>query len=231
MPHAEPYVVDSAERVLDQLPESVQDQTRRYIRQERSHHAQHRRFNDTVIGGTTGASRLRLALLDRAMAATFGLLGRRSARFGVAFAAGFETIAYAGARWTEPRIGRLFGRAEDDAARLFLWHLAEEVEHKGVAHDAWAEADGSRLRYIVAMSTAAVLLAVFALAGTMALLIDRGRWWSPMAHARLAWWSVTFIFDAVTLMVLSALPGHHPDQLTDPIYLTTWLRDLDHQQP
>ncbi|MEM7273885.1 MAG: metal-dependent hydrolase [Actinomycetota bacterium] len=227
MPHAEPYVVDAAERVLDDLPPDLRGQTRGYIRQERSHHAQHRRFNDAVIGVPGDRVGRWLAGLDRAMAATFRFLSRRSARFGIAFAAGFETIAFAGARWVEPRIGRLFGAADDDGARLFLWHLAEEVEHKGVAHDAWIAADGRRSRYLLAMWTAALLLAVFSFAGTMLLLVRRRRWWSPLAHARLAWWSLTFVFEAVTLMMVSALPGHHPDQLADPGYLKAWLWDLD----
>jgi len=218
MPHAEPYVVASAERVLDQLPADLQPATMGYIRQERQHHAQHRRFNDAVIGERRG-----LARLDRTMAATFAFLGRRSARFGVAFAAGFETIAFAGARWTESRLGNLFAGADDTPTRLFLWHLAEEVEHKGVAHDVWSTVDGSRLRYAWAMTVAAVLLAVFSFAGTLCLLRSRGRLFSPRAHGRLLLWSVTFVFEAVTAMVLSCLPGHHPDDFTDPTYLTAWL--------
>lgn len=218
MPHAEPYVVDSTERVVDELPIDLQPEARAYIRQERQHHAQHRRFNDRVIG-----ERRELQLLDRIMARTFGFLGRRSAKFGVAFAAGFETIAFAGARWTEPRIGRLFDGAAEEPTRLFLWHLAEEVEHKGVAHDAWSAADGKRLRYAWAMTVAAVLLAVFSLVGTWCLLWRRRKLFSPAAQARLLLWSLTFMFEALVAMVLSCLPGHHPDDFTDPTYLTTWL--------
>jgi predicted metal-dependent hydrolase len=78
MPHAEPYVVNSAERVLPDLPADLRPATEAYIRQERQHHVQHRRFNDAVIGERPG-----LALLDRTMANVFAFLGRRSARFGV----------------------------------------------------------------------------------------------------------------------------------------------------
>ena len=134
MPHAEPYVVNSAERALDVIPLSLHTDTRAYIRQERQHHVQHRRSIKLCLPSTPG----------------FGgwtppwqvlrFLGRRSLKFGIAFAAGFETIAYAGARWTEPRISTLFDGADEEVSRLFLWHLAEEVEHKGVAHDAWEAA-------------------------------------------------------------------------------------------
>lgn len=218
MPHAEPYVVRSTERVLDRLPDGLRPSTEAYIRQERQHHVQHRRFNDRVIG-----ERPELRVLDRTMAAAFGYLGRRSDSFGVAFAAGFETIAFAGARWTEPRIGRLFDGADEEPTRLFLWHLAEEAEHKGVAHDAWAAVDGNRLRYAWAMTVAAVLLLVFGLAGTLCLLGRRRRLFSPAACGRLLVWSITFVFEALTAMVVSCLPGHHPNNFTDPAYLLAWL--------
>lgn len=219
MPHAEPYVVDSAARVLADLPSDLRPATEAYIRQERQHHVQHRRFNEVIIGDRPG-----LGLLDRLMARTFGFLGNRSANFGVAFAAGFETIAYAGARWTEPRIGSLFNGADEAPTRLFLWHLAEEVEHKGVAFDVWRAVDGRRWRYILAMMVAAVTLATFSFAGTLSLLWGRRRLFSPIAHGRLLLWSVSFVFEAVTAMVLSCLPGHHPDDFTDPTYLTAWLK-------
>ncbi|MEM7323279.1 MAG: metal-dependent hydrolase [Actinomycetota bacterium] len=218
MPHAEPYVVNSAERVIDGLDPDLRTMTIGYIRQERQHHVQHRRFNRAVIGDRRG-----LGLLDRAMAAVFAALGRRSAAFGVAFAAGFETIAFAGARWTEPRIGSLFRGAADEPTRLFLWHLAEEVEHKGVAFDVWRTVDGNRFRYAFATIVAALVLAVFSFVGTLCLLWGRRRLFSPLAHGRLLVWSISFVFDAVTAIVLSCLPGHHPDDFADPTYLLDWL--------
>lgn len=218
MPHAEPYVVNSAERVLDDVPDLLRSETEAYIRQERQHHLQHRRFNDSIIGDHRG-----LTALDRAMGSTFRFLGNRSAGFGVAFSAGFETIAYAGARWTEPRIGSLFRGAGEEPTRLFLWHLAEEVEHKGVAHDVWAATDGNKPRYAMAMMVAAALLAIFTFVGTICLLAGRRKLFSPLAHGRLLLWSITFVFEAITAMVLSCLPGHHPDDFTDPTYLLDWL--------
>jgi hypothetical protein len=35
------------------------------------------------------------------------------------------------------------------------------------------------------------------------------------------------VFEAVTAMILSCLPGHHPDDFTDPTYLTDWLKAED----
>ncbi len=219
MPHAEPFVVRSVERVADRLDDDVRPAALAYARQERQHHAQHRRFNDRVF-----AAHPRLMWLDRWMDRTFRFLDRRSDDFGVAFSAGFETIAFAGARWTDDRIGPLFDEAEPTARRLFLWHLAEEVEHKGAAHDVWDSVSGSRLHYVLGTIAATVILAVFSLLGTLALLWTERRLFSPRAHWNLLVWSLSYLFEFLPLAVVSALPGHHPSDLADPVVLPTWLR-------
>lgn len=219
MPHVEPFVVRSVERVADRLDDEVRPAALAYARQERQHHAQHQRFNDRVFAEHPG-----LQWLNRLMERSFRVLDRRSDEFSVAFAAGFETIAYAGARWTDERIGSLFDDAEPTARRLFLWHLAEEVEHKGVAHDVWQSFSGSRMKYILATMTSVLVLAMFAVVGTLSLLWVERRLFSPRAHWNLFVWSLTYMFEFMPLAVVSALPGHHPNDLADPVYLTTWLR-------
>ncbi len=218
MPHVEPFVVRSVEQVADQLPDAVRPAALAYARQERQHHAQHRRFNTLVFDAHPG-----LRWIDRLMAWTFERLGRRSTEFGVAFAAGAETVAYAGARWVDERIN-LFDDAHPIAARLYLWHLAEEVEHKGAAHDVWAAVSGSRANYVLGTIASIVVLAFFAFIGTLGLLWVERRIFSPRAHWNLLVWSVTYAFEFLPLAVVSALPGHHPDDLADPVYLPTWLR-------
>jgi predicted metal-dependent hydrolase len=207
------------ERVADQLDDEVRPAAMAYARQERQHHAQHQRFNDRVFAEHPGLRWLN-GLMDRA----FRVLDRRSDEFSVAFAAGFETIAYAGARWTDERIGPLFDDAEPNARRLFLWHLAEEVEHKGVAHDVWQSFSGSRTKYILATMSSVLVLALFAVIGTLSLLWVERRLFSPRAHWNLFVWSITYMFEFMPLAFVSALPGHHPNDLADPVYLTTWLR-------
>lgn len=219
MPHAEPFVVRSVERVADRLADDVRPEAMAYARQERQHHTQHRKFNDRVFSEHPG-----LKWIDRLMERTFRLLDRRSDEFGVAFAAGFETIAYAGARWSDQRIATLFDDAEPTARRLFLWHLAEEVEHKGVAHDVWQSFSGNRVKYVMGTITSVLVLAFFALIGTLSLLWVEHRLFSPRAHWNLFLWSLTYMFEFLPLAVISSLPGHHPNDLADPVYLTTWLR-------
>ena len=224
MPHAEPYVVASVRAALreglvadDQVRAAAED----YVAQEAGHHAQHRRFNDRLVAVRPG-----LARVDRWFAWVFARLARRSTRFGLAFAAGFETIAFVAARWVD-RHQALLRDAEPTAATLFLWHLAEEVEHKEVAFDVYQASGGGRLRYVTAMATAAVVLALGAWAASLVLLRGEGRLFSPVAHVRLIGWSLSFVFLAMPTMAVSALPGHHPRDLVDPAGLEHWLDHLD----
>ena len=224
MPHAEPYVVASTRAALDEglvADPELEEQARAYAHQEAQHHGQHRRFNDLVIARWGS-----LRQVDGWFARWFGFLRRRSTRFGLAFAAGFETVAFVGARWVDQH-QRLLRGAEPTAATLFLWHLAEEVEHKRVAFDVYQAAGGGRLRYAWGMTVAAVTLAIGAFIATLTMLAAQRKLFSPSAHLRLASWSLSFVFAAVPVMVVSALPGHHPGDLADPAGLEHWLEHLD----
>ena len=74
---------------------------------------------------------------------------------------------------------------------------------------------------------AGVILATMAMAGTWTMLRAEHRLLSPVAHWRLARWSLSFVFTAVPVMVVAALPGHHPRELVDPAGLQHWLDHLD----
>jgi predicted metal-dependent hydrolase len=223
MPYAEPYFVRSIRAALPQLDGRLKATTEGYLRQESQHHRQHRRFNDLV------ADRFpRIPRLERWISGAYGWLGRtRSLRFNLAFAAGSETIAFALARWAEDHVGDFFDGADPVPATLFLWHLAEEVEHKTVAYDVYEAVDGSRLRYAWAMTTSFVLLALFSTLGTLLMLFGDHRGLRPVTYFRLLRWSVSLAFVVLPDMVASAAPGHHPSDFSDPVWLTTWLRSFD----
>ncbi|MCU1370229.1 MAG: hypothetical protein JWO77_1423 [Ilumatobacteraceae bacterium] len=224
MPHAEPYVVASTRAALGEgliADPELAIQAQAYVAQEAQHHVQHRRFNDLLLARYPS-----LARIDRAEAWVFSKLRSRSTRFGLAFAAGFETIAFVSARWVDKHMG-LLREADPTAATMFLWHLAEEVEHKRVAFDVYEASGGGRLRYWWAMWMAGWILALGALAGSLAVLWSTRRIFAPSAWFRLIGWSLSFIFVALPVMVVSALPGHHPDDLADPIGLEHWLDHFD----
>ena len=224
MPHMEPYVVASVRSQLPMLREVDPDLAERataYATQEAQHHGQHRRFNDLL-----GARYPGLARVERLMAWIFGKLRTRSPLFGLAFAAGFECIAFTAARWVDKRT-RLLRGGDPTATTLFLWHLAEEVEHKEVAFDVYESSGGGHLRYAWATTVAACILAGAAWWSAWSMLWSEGRFFRPVAHARLIGWSLSFVFVALPVMVVSALPGHHPRDLTDPAGFDHWLDHLD----
>lgn len=239
MPHAEPYVVSSSRAALAQMgedsldPTNLANRTRAYIRQEAKHHAEHRRFNSVV------ARRYRTKLLERMMAATFRFLKGRSSSFGIAFAAGFETVAFVVARWVDarmhtllPEIGKLGvdGLANDDAnvaANLFVWHLAEEAEHRSIAYEVHQRTGGTQLAYTMAMIVSFVILGVFTSLGILTMLFRDRRILHPLAWFRLIGWTLSFLFNAVPLMAVTCLSGHEPSDLLDPPNLMAWLRTHD----
>ncbi|MGI8755274.1 MAG: hypothetical protein ACR2MB_05325 [Acidimicrobiales bacterium] len=77
------------------------------------------------------------------------------------------------------------------------------------------------------MAVAAVLLSFGSLVGAWTMLAAEGRLFSPTAHLRLVRWSLSFVLVAVPVMVISALPGHHPRDLVNPAGLDHWLDSLD----
>ncbi len=223
MPHVEPYVVRSVRAVVDELEPGLAAEARAYAAQESSHHAQHRRFNEHVIAANPW-----MRGVDRLLARTFGAIERRgSTLFHLAFAAGAETIAYAVARWVAAHRRSVLDGASGPAADLFVWHLAEEVEHKSVAYDVLAARGGNRKWFAVGMLASLTTLAVFTILGTLVSLVRSGRILNPVSWARLTWWCLTFVFELLPTMAGAMIGGHHPTDLADPEFYRVWLQEYD----
>ena len=161
------------------------------------------------------------------MASNAAWVWRRSPRFRVAYAAGGETISYGVARWTEGHLGELMDQAEPVAATLFLWHLAEEIEHKANTFDVFEATDGSRLRYAWATFVGLLTIAFFTAIGALVQLWGERRLRYPVTWYRLARLAFSLTFSLVPTIVVSAMPGHHPRDFTDPTYLPAWLEQYD----
>jgi predicted metal-dependent hydrolase len=223
MPHVEPYVARSVRSVQDRLDEPLADEARAFVAQELQHQAQHRRLNQALVTATPG-----LARVDRWAGRAYRWLERRgSTRWSLAFAAGFETSAFALARWSEAHLRLLFDDADPAVRTLFLWHLAEEVEHKSVAFDVHQRIDGSRVRYLLAGWCSLLLLACFTWVGTVVQLWSTRRILSPVAWFRLVRWGLSLAFEVLPDLFAAAMPGHHPSQFSDPVLLVTWLEHFD----
>lgn len=223
MPYAEPYFVRSVRKALPHLDDELQERTAQFLRQETAHHKQHKRFNELVDAKYPAIPRV-----ERWIAKTYGWLDRtRSLEFNLAFAAGSETMAYAIARWSEKHLGDLFASSDSVVATMYLWHLAEEVEHKDAAFDVWQELDGSRLRYTFAMALSFAILVWFVCLCTFTQLWHDRRLHLPVTWFRLTRWAFSLAFTMLPTMAASAMPGHHPNDFADPVYLPQWLREFD----
>ncbi len=226
MPSGEPYVMhavrDAGREVAD--PE-LRDRVREFLAQEAEHSRQHRRFNEILT-----AQHPALRRVEGWLAASYRFLERRAgAKFAIAYAAGFEATAFAAARWMDTHRHELFRGADPEPSTLILWHLAEEVEHKTVAHDVWAATDGNRFRYLVAMATCFTMLVWFIFLGTVVQLTAWRRILNPVAWFRLFKWGIGFAFAVLPTMATTVMPSHHPSNQADPTWMTSWLALYDQQ--
>ncbi len=255
MPSIEPYFVKSIRAAATNLSPERYDDVETYLFQEAQHHKQHVIFNTMLLERYP-----KLQPLERFMKRVFGWLSdTRTIDFNVAFAACAETVAYSAARWAADRRHELFTGTDDVAATLFLWHLAEEVEHKSSAFDVYLaglassnltesiQSDrlvsteervnsrpvqrsfGEVFRYLTVMICALAVIIPFIFAGTAVLLTYERRLFWPVSWFRLFRWSVMFAFEALTNLGMSLFPSHHPTDFTDPIWFQVWLAEFDAQ--
>ncbi len=222
MPYAEPLFIKAVRSTFDRLDPHLRARTETYIKQEVGHYTEHKKFNEIIT--THYPSTLRL---QRWMDRTSNWVWRRSKKFNVAYAAAGETLSYGVARWTEANVARLMDHAEPMGATLFLWHLAEEVEHKSNTYEVFEATDGSRLRYARALLLAFTTICVFTTIGTFMQLWAEKLLRNPFTWFRMIRLAVSVGFVLIPVMVVSALPGHSPKDFTDPVFLPSWLRDHD----
>jgi len=225
MAHAEPFVIQAVRRGLAEVEgasSDLQSSVGSWASQEAAHFKEHKAFNGRLMERSAIAR-----LVDRLGKRIFAVMARRSTAFGLAFAAAFELVAFSAARWTEAGLRRYFDGADEASATLFLWHLAEEIEHKGVAHDVVLAHPTAKKKMPIAISVAfAVLVGYTALGGVM-LFARSASALNPIRWIRLITWG--FSMNFVVLPVLAGALGHdfHPDQLVDPPWMAQWLREYD----
>lgn len=218
MPHVEPLVVASVRNQLDGLSADLKIRAQAFAHQEASHHAQHFRFNKILIGHYPT-----LRLIDRALAAMYRFISRRSEQVQSAFVAAFEVLAFCVASWMSNRADLLMRDADPTASRLFLWHLGEEVEHRGIAHDVFRESGGKRRTYVLGLILAVALLGIGTFAAAVTVLASDRRLWRPIALGRLVSWGISFLWLAMPLCWLSVF--RHPKDFKVPDGVLRWADD------
>ncbi len=225
MPALEPFVM-KAVRIGAALPEvdtELRARALSFVHQEGSHQQAHREFNRGLTAQVPA-----LRHIERAQRSVFRVFDDRgSTNSMLAHAAGAEAVAYFTARWVDRRRHSLLADASGPVATMFVWHLAEEVEHKDVAFDLYLASGGGRARYLIGILSALFVFALSVLAAAAVLLVRERQWWRPAVHGRMAWWSLSFVFEVLPLLGLCLLRDHHPDRWSDPDWLAQWLSVYD----
>jgi uncharacterized protein len=222
MPHVEPFVIKAVRRVEGAIADpALQAEVVRFVREEASHHAAHRRFNDQMLQAYP-----HLRLTDRLIAWMVRRVGGCSASVGTGFAAGFEMAGLAVVHWLAPRADLLFRDADRQATDLFLWHLAEEMDHREVAADVHRAAGGGTGSYIVGLFLALIVLATSAIGGSLTILVKDRRWWRPVAWWRLLCWGTGFLWMNGPMFLESV--WRHPRYFSVPLEAHEW---RDRHQP
>ena len=139
LPDLEPFlckVVSSARAELpDDAVELARDATL-FLGQEGRHSRLHRQFNKTLIAeGYTWLAELQKELHDDLE----DIRLRRGHKFALAYAEAFETFGPLGARFFFDKAKDIFTPWDEPTVYLWLWHFAEEYEHRTVCNYLYRE--------------------------------------------------------------------------------------------
>ncbi len=141
LPYLEPYLIRTMRAARPHVTDpALARDLDRFVEQEGQHYRQHARFNEVFRDrGFVG-----LEPLERELDADYHRFSsRKSLRFNLAYAEGFEALTAAMACTACSLIERDRAKWNAAALDLFLWHLVEEIEHRTVAFDVYQHLFGS----------------------------------------------------------------------------------------
>ncbi len=211
-PKGEGYFVDSVRKFREGTPPRLTAEINAFIKQEVMHTREHVAFNRHVTdqGYDVG-------LLDRDVDAALALTRNRPPIASLAATTALEhfTAMLAHELIADPR--HLRG-GEEQAKALWLWHAAEEIEHKGVAYDTWLHATQDWSRFTRWRIKSLVMLVTTwrffggRTRGMLELLRQDGLT-GPKVWARLFWYAFGnpgMARKVARVWAAYFLPGFHP---------------------
>ncbi|MEO8618896.1 MAG: metal-dependent hydrolase [Sphingomicrobium sp.] len=211
-PKGEAFFIESVRRYLDQVPESLREEIRTFTTQEVIHSREHAAFNNRAAEAGYD-----LAPLDAVVDERLALIRSKPPIAALAATMVLEHFTAILAHELLATPAHLDG-ADRASADLWRWHAAEEIEHKGVAYDAWLAVTRDWSRFKRWQVKAKVMLFVTShffpdrLKGAAELLRQDGikgwKAWSGLL-------SYAFFKPGVFRKILGAwaaffLPGFHP---------------------
>ena len=211
-PEGEAFFVESVRKFRDGAPPKLADEIKAFTTQEAIHSREHAAFNKAAAEAGYD-----LKPLEDRVHWRLGLVAERPPIASLAATMALEhfTAILAHALLKD---SRHLDKAEPEAAALWKWHAAEEIEHKGVAYDTWLWATRDWPRFKRWKVKAKVMLLVTRnfivdrTLGSLELMRQDGIT-GPKAVARLLWFM--WVKPGMMRRIFSAwlkyfLPGFHP---------------------
>ncbi len=211
-PKGEGYFVDSVRRFREGTPAKLNAEINAFIKQEVIHTREHVAFNRHVVDQGYD-----VALLERDVDAALALTKGRAPIGSLAATTALEHFTAMLAHELIANPKHLAG-GDQQAAALWQWHAAEEIEHKGVAYDTWLHAtrDWPRFRRWWVKSLVMLITTQRFFSGRrrgMLELLRQDGLTGPTVWARPAWYAFGnpgMARKISGVWVAYFLPGFHP---------------------
>lgn len=225
-PVGERFFVRTVHQVKDQVRDpALLAEMRGFMGQEGQHANTHERYNQRAEAEGFPVSRITANLQKGASRVTRWV----SVPNQLALTAAFEHFT-AMASWQMLGGERIMDRVASPHRELWLWHAAEELEHKAVAFDVYMAVDGSYLRRAFAYLVATLSMGLMTLFRTWFLMYADGSLFVPRHHwtfVRWLLWSPGLARILLWRWVDYLRPGFHPWQHDDQALLLAWRREWD----
>ena len=219
MPYLEPFLVKNLREAINHLndPDLIED-AQGFIGQEAAHYTNHRRYNEMLkrVGYPE------LAAVEAGYKRGYERISERSLAWRLAYSAGFETMTMGITEWLINDREALFKDADPVVTSFVLWHMVEETEHKSVAFEVFQAISGNYWLRLFGLLYGSLHVGFLSRRGYMAMLKKDGQWYQLGSRLRLWRMVARFYLKAGGAMLRAMKPGHHPDETTDPAWITTW---------
>ncbi len=146
MPYLEPYLIRTLRSVADDITDAgLAADVKEFIGQEAQHFQNHRRINEIIKGQLGPAVAAELQTIEDRLDADYRRFNTsKSQRFNLSYAEGFEAMTCAMALTSIAEAEAGTSTMSSGAwGQLWMWHLAEEMEHRTVAFDLYEHLEGS----------------------------------------------------------------------------------------
>jgi len=211
-PKGEGYFVDSVRKFREGTPPKLTAEINAFIKQEVIHTREHVAFNRHVADQGYDTTPL-----DRDVDAALALTKDRPPIASLAATSALEHFTAMLAHELIANPKHLAG-GDEQARALWLWHAAEEIEHKGVAYDTWLHAtrDWGRWQRWKVKSLVMLITTqrfVKGRARGMTELLRQDGITGPRAWARMAWYAFGnpgMARKVAGVWAAYFMPGFHP---------------------